>query len=146
MEVDRGFQDLLDKAAVHETVLSYARGVDQRDWDLVSSCFDPNGYVEGTKFEAPVSEYLPALRRGVEAWRTTLHFMGNHLVDLGEDGAHAETYAVAYHYFNTNPETPDLVMAVRYLDHLTKPSERWVITRRVVRSAWTREGEQMERP
>ena len=31
--------ELLEKAAIRETLLRYAAGIDRRDWDLMLSCF-----------------------------------------------------------------------------------------------------------
>jgi SnoaL-like domain len=65
----------------------YARGIDRRDWKLVRSCFADDAYVQGSRTTAALDEYLPQLRLGVEYFPATMHFIGNKIVDVGDDNS-----------------------------------------------------------
>jgi len=127
-------RDLLARVPV-----TYARGIDRRDWALVRSCFADDAMVEGSRASAPVEAYLADLRLGVEFFPTTMHFMGNQIVELEGDVGRVETYAVAYHWKaeQAGAEHPDnLIVGVRYHDTLVRSGERWVISHRHVDPDW----------
>ena len=132
-------QELKDRDEIARLIRTYAHGVDRRDWDLVRSCFSDDAEAQGSRSTGPIEPYLAALRPGVEFYPTTMHFMGNQLVELDGDTAHIETYAVAYHWKGevAGSEHPEnLVVGVRYLDTLQRRDEGWRITRRQVAPDW----------
>jgi hypothetical protein len=123
--------------------LTYARGIDRRDWELVRSCFHDDAYVQGSRTTAALDEYLPQLRTGVEYFPMTMHFVGNQIADVGEDGSsgHVETYAVACHWCGADPgaEHPgNLIVGVRYHDDIVERNGEWRIVRRAVSTDWRR--------
>ena len=119
---------LLDRAAIQDVLLRYARGVDRKDLALVAACFTPDAAYEGA---------LARLIERMAVWETTMHVMANQLIELAGDQAHSETYAVAYH---RAPGGRELVVGVRYLDDLVRRDDgRWLIARRVVATDWQRE-------
>ena len=124
---------------VGDVILRYARGVDRRDWDLVRSCFADDAAVEGSRFSGPIDEYLAMLRPGVEAFPTTMHFMGNQLAEIDGERASTETYAIAHHFADAEGREERIVMGVRYLDDLERRDGRWVIVHRRAISDWIRE-------
>jgi hypothetical protein len=126
---------------VGDVVLRYARGVDRRDWELVRACFADEAMVEGSRFSGPIDEYLAILRPGVEAFPTTMHFMGNQLAEIDGDRASTETYAIAHHFADAEGRDERIVMGVRYLDDLERRDGRWVIVHRRAISDWIRESE-----
>ena len=128
-------RELKDRDEIARLIRSYADGVDRRDWALVRSCFSDDAEAQGSRSTGPIEPYLAALRPGVEFFPTTMHFMGNQLVELDGDTAEVETYAVAYHWKGEvagtdHPE--NLVVGVRYLDTVERREEGWRITRRRV--------------
>src|SRR5262249_53547003 len=110
-------QELVDRSAIHDVLLRYARGVDRRDLDLVASCFVPGAAYDGALGQGSVETALAALRETLPRYGSTMHFMGNQLIEVNGDTASSETYAVAYHRSHTEGE-PLLVVGVRYLDDL----------------------------
>jgi hypothetical protein len=128
-----------DHAQVTQLVYRYAQGIDRRDWDQVRSCFADDAVAHGSRTSAPIDEYLAVLRPGVEYFPTTMHFMGNQIVELDGDTAHVETYATAYHWKaepagDEHPE--NLVVGVRYHDTLARRGDGWTITGRQVSPDW----------
>ena len=131
-------QDLLDRDAIHEVLLRYARGVDRQDLDLVASCFTPDAAYDGTLGQGTIVTALAALRSAMARYEATLHFMANQVIELAGDAAHSETYAIAYHRLATADGPRLFTVGVRYLDELSRCGARWLIHRRVVRTEWQR--------
>lgn len=132
-------RELWDRDRIARVPRRYSRGIDRRDWDLVRSCFAADAFVDGSREAAPVDEYLVSLRKGVEYYPTTMHFMGNQLVEVTGDTGFVETYAVAFHWKSDtagadHPE--NLVVGVRYHDTVGRDGDDWVITHRHVDPDW----------
>lgn len=132
-------RELKDRDQIARLVRTYARGVDRRDWDLVRSCFAADAVVEGSRTSAPLGPYLDDLIPGVEYYPSTMHFMGNQLVEVDGDTGQIETYAVAYHWKGEqagadHPE--NLVVGVRYHDTVARRGDGWVIAKRRTDPDW----------
>jgi hypothetical protein len=139
MELEKMVQELWDRDRIAAVPLTYARGIDRRDWDLVRSCFTDDCFVEGSRASAPIEEYLADLRPGVEAFPTTMHFMGNQLVEVDGDTGRVETYAVAFHWAAERAGADDpanLVVGVRYQDSMVRTADGWRIANRHVDPDW----------
>ena len=138
-DVETMVRELRDRDEIARLIQSYAHGVDRRDWSLVRSCFSDDAEAQGSRSTGLIEPYLAELQPGVEFYPTTMHFMGNQLIELDGDTARVETYAVAYHWKDevAGTEHPEnLVVGVRYLDTLQRRNEGWRITRRQVAPDW----------
>jgi hypothetical protein len=131
-------QELRDRAAIHDLVMRYARGVDRRDLELVASCFAPDAAYEGALGAGTIAVALAALGERLQRYQATMHFMGNLLVELDGDTARCETYGLVYHRLQGTHEAHDFVVGVRYLDELARHGDGWWIVRRVVRTEFQR--------
>jgi 3-phenylpropionate/cinnamic acid dioxygenase small subunit len=132
-------REVHDRSQIAQLVVTYAEGIDRRNWDLVRSCFTDDAEVEGSRTTAPIDSYLAELRPGVDYYPTTMHFMGNQLVDVDGDTGHIQTYAVAYHWKDEeagkdHPE--NLIVGVRYRDTVERGASGWKITKRKVEPDW----------
>ena len=131
-------RELLDRAAIHDVLLRYARGVDNRDVALVASCFVPGAVYEGTLACGTIEAALTTLRERLARYDGTMHMIGNHLIELRGDTATSETYAVAYHRLQEGGTPLLSTVGVRYLDDLVRHGDEWRIQRRVVKMEWQR--------
>ena len=138
VDVD-GLRELRDRAAIHDVILRYARGVDRRDLALVASCFAPDAAYEGALGVGTIRTALTALGERLHRYQTTMHFMANHLVELHGDRAECETYALVYHRVQSGAAERDFVVGVRYLDELARHADGWWIVRRAVRTEFQRD-------
>lgn len=130
--------ELADRAAITDVLLRYARGVDRRDLDLVASCFTPDAIYEGALARGTIADALVRLRDRMARYDSTMHFIGNQLIEISGDTAISETYAIAYHRLTEAGEGKLFIVAVRYLDELTHDGPTWRIRRRVVKTEWQR--------
>jgi hypothetical protein len=69
-----------------------------------------------------------------------MHVLGDPLILLDEAAGSAtlDTYAVVYQLGDTAAGQSDLTLGIRYLDDVARYEGRWVITRRVAHTLWTR--------
>lgn len=130
-------QALLDRAAIQDVLLRYARGVDRRDLAIVAACFAPEAAYDGALARGTIAQALPALARAFTRYASTMHFIGNQLIELDGDRARSETYTVAYHRL-LEPPPRDRTVGIRYEDELARTGSGWCIVRRVVRLDWER--------
>jgi hypothetical protein len=136
---DELLRSLCDRAAIHDLLVRYARGVDRRDLALVASCFAPDAGYEGALGVGSIATALAALRERMERYRATMHILANQLIELRGDAAHCETYALVYHRLQVEEEEArDLVVGVRYLDDLTRHGDGWWIIHRTARMEFQR--------
>jgi 3-phenylpropionate/cinnamic acid dioxygenase small subunit len=132
-----GVEALLDRAAIQDVLLRYARGVDRRDLALVASCFTPDAAYEGTLAHGTIADALARLGQTFGHYAATTHLVGNQLIELDGDQARSETYTIAYHRIAGEP-LRDRTVAVRYDDSLVRTAAGWRISRRVVHLDWER--------
>ncbi len=129
---------LIDRAAIHDVLLRYARGVDRRDFDLVASCFMRDAAYEGALAHGRIEDALAALPARMARYASTMHFMGNQLIELAGDTATSETYTVAYHRLRAGNGQADRTLGLRYLDDFIRDGAQWRICKRVVKVDWER--------
>jgi hypothetical protein len=96
---------LLAERAIQRVLTTYSRGVDRYDFDLVRSCYWPEGTDDHGSFVGGVDDFIAFVERSLNRCERTCHFLGNMLidVDLSHDVARSETYAVAFHRY-TDPD------------------------------------------
>jgi len=131
-------KQLCDRAAIHDLIMRYARGVDHRDLALVESCFAPAAGYEGGLGVGTIDVALAALRERMQRYQATMHFMANQLVELRGDRAHCETCALVYHRLQADEDGQDYIVGVRYLDDLERHGDGWWIVHRTARLEFQR--------
>jgi hypothetical protein len=132
--------EVVARERIRDVVYRYARGVDRRDFDLVRSCYHPDATDDHGPFKGDVDAFIVWLEGQLSHWSVTSHTMSNILIDVRDDRARVETYAVAYHRTLVREGKPlrDVTAGVRYVDDMTNIDGVWAISRRVVVSDWVR--------
>ena len=117
----------------------YARAIDARDLDAVAELFDPGGRVDGARGSASVADYLDTLRNAPQVFASSMHVLGDPLIDLepGGDRARMDTYAVVYQLRAADSPDDDLVLGIRYVDELVRRDTGWVIAHRRAMTLWS---------
>ena len=132
---DRVIQELVDRQAINDCLMTYSRAVDRLDRELLLSVYhadaiDDHGVFVGNR-EA-FADWVIAMHT-----RTHLshqHCQFNSTCDLQGDTAHTETY---YMFVGMNRKGVPLAMSGgRYIDRLEKRNGRWAIAARVCVRDW----------
>ena len=152
-------RELLDKQAITDVIMTYARAIDRLDEDLLRSVFHPDsqhahGFVGPSSdpsqasspgspgdFVAYAFEVLGTLTR-------THHQLGNIFIELDGDDAYTETYFSAYHRMRAKGDPlasdgaydteMDWLVGGRYIDRMQRREGVWKISHRTGLTDWMR--------
>ena len=135
---DAGLRQLLHEREIRNVVLRYCRGIDRMDRELVRSCYHPDATDDHGSFSGSVDEFLAWVWPLLERYTRTMHFVGNLLVEVGDDVAGAESYGIAFHRSEDERPELNLVTGFRYLDRFERRAGEWRIASRVAVPEWSR--------
>jgi hypothetical protein len=136
--MDPKLQRLLDEAEIRDVHLRYCRGIDRMDFDLVRSCYHPDGIDRHGDshgaYEGDVEGFIKYAAGVLPMFESTMHFTGNQYVQVHGDVAYAEHYARAFHRTRPNGDKPatDYVVNVRYIDRMERRNGEWRIADRIL--------------
>jgi hypothetical protein len=131
---------LVDLERLRQLPQRYARAVDQRDVDALAELFHPDGRVAGARGAATVPDYLDQFRSAAPGFRSSMHLLGEPLVELtpGATTARMDTYAVVHQLERVDELGDDLVLGIRYVDELARDDGVWRILDRTSVILWSR--------
>jgi hypothetical protein len=140
--MDPRLERLLDKQSIQEVVYAYCRGIDRRDLDVVRDCYHPDATDEHGSFSGGVDAYLEWVDALLARYRWTMHFIGNVLIQFGDDPdvAACESYGISLHRSLQHDESKpylDLANGFRYLDRFERRAGSWKIAERVAVAEWS---------
>jgi hypothetical protein len=134
--------DLVAQQEIRDVLARYTRGIDRMDRELVLSCYHPGAFDDHGAFQGTAEELADWVEEVLGYFDTTMHFLGQQLIELDGDGdrAHSETYCVAYHRRagHNGEEGHDLWMGLRYVDIFERRDGAWRIASRRCAFDWTR--------
>ena len=129
---------LLAKQDVRDVIHRYCRGIDRMDESLVRSCYHPDASDEHGSFKGGVDDFIAWVFELLHRYDTTMHFVGNVLVEPEADLARAESYGIAFHQALDGPPELNLVTGFRFVDRFERRDGEWRIARRVATTEWVR--------
>ncbi len=127
------------KQALYELVCRYAQAVDKRDWTALARLFAPDAVLKGPGFSFDGVDAIVAGMSGLGRFSLTQHHVHNHLAEVDELEASAETYCVANHLYEVDGVTRKLDWGIRYLDRFACIDGLWHITRRELLLDWSQD-------
>ncbi len=132
--------DLVAQQEIRDVLARYTRGVDRMDRELVLSCYHPGAHDDHGAFQGSAEEFADWVQEVLSYFDTTMHFLGQQLVEVAGDRAHSETYCVAYHRRDARDDEPgsDLWMGLRYVDRFERRDGEWRIADRRCVFDWSR--------
>jgi hypothetical protein len=130
----------LDELDIQSTLNRYARGVDRSDWVLLRSCYTEDATDEHGRYNGGLDGLIDWLSVEMRRYESTMHVIGNTLIDVKRPGAWAETYCVAYHRLHPNEQglQHDRTLGVRYIDAFRLEDGAWRICHRRCVYEWMR--------
>lgn len=132
---------LLAKEEIRDRMLSYARAVDRRDWELMRATFHPDAEVHHAEYRGGVEGLVATITGRQDKVTVTLHLFTNCLVEFAADGsALVETYLLAHQWLDAEgtrargravgEEGLEIESWGRYLDVFTLKDGAWRVQRR----------------
>jgi hypothetical protein len=130
-------QALLDKQSIYEVLVTYCRGVDRCDEDLIRSAFHDDAYDDHGYWKGPGHELAPFLAdRLRKANSATTHSITNVLIELDGDLARSESQVHATLIREGSDPVEVDVVGARYLDRFSRRAGTWGIEHRTVVLDW----------
>jgi hypothetical protein len=130
--------DIVSDHAIRTVLLRYCRGIDRLDLELVRGCYWPDATDSHGGFVGTRDEFVAWVEKLLARFESTMHFMGNSLIELAGDAAVAETYAIAFHRSREAKPSLNLIVGVRYVDRFERRGGEWRIAKRVCVTEWSR--------
>jgi len=124
-----------DRQAIHDVIVRYCRGVDRSDAELVASAFHDDAVDNHFGPILPFREAigtLKAARTGTPSKTTSMHTIGNVLIELDGDVARCETYVTVVVRIPDAEGAIDWTHAGRYVDRFERRNGEWRIAYRTV--------------
>ena len=134
------FDAVADRAKIYEVLVRYCRGVDRRDRELIRSTYHADAEDDHGTYQGGLEGFLDFVENEVHSrFRTTMHKLGQALIEVQGDRARSETYAVCHHVSEEGGlDVSDSVMGIRYLDHFERRDGEWRIAQRLLLWEWIR--------
>jgi hypothetical protein len=134
---------LLEKAAIRETLLRYAAGIDRRDWDLMLSCFTEDVWAifQGNDLGRGRDKILAYINTAAAGFRivSSIHMLANMYIELDVARATADTYGIGYLVFDAGSGPTLRTRHLHYIDDLVRNDDgSWLIAKRVLTNDWER--------
>ena len=131
----------LDRLAIMDLLIRYARSVDSHDFATMRSCFADDLIflnIGSPDAQHGGDTYTETIRRLLLPFGATQHLLGNQVVAFDGDAAHVETDLQATHFIANDPDTIMTLWAT-YVDDMTRVGDghEWVITHRDLRTRGT---------
>lgn len=131
-------EDAVDRLELRELVERYALGADSRDRLVFGGAFTEDGVLatstgrtyDGRDAVVSTLDHLDA------HYPRSMHFVGNHQVQLDGDAATGLVYCLAHHVYARDGEDRDTLMVIRYRDEYRRTVDGWRISRRSLQIDW----------
>ncbi|MFT4822787.1 MAG: hypothetical protein ACJAUG_001791 [Halioglobus sp.] len=156
---DKAIQELLDKQAINEVLLNYARAIDHRDESRLRSVFHSgsehnHGFVgpssDASRPSSPAKpgDFVAYALNYLKGFSNTHHQLGTPLIELHGNLARSECYFTATHRMRAKGDrlasksAQDIEMEMsiggRYIDKWEKRDGAWKIISRTGVTDWRR--------
>ncbi|WP_041255160.1 nuclear transport factor 2 family protein [Frankia sp. EAN1pec] len=128
-----------DHAQISDVVVRYATGIDQRDWELLRTCWTPDVEADYGSFGqfTGADALTEVMARTHENMGPTFHRISNIAIRIDGDRAAVRSYV--HGVLLVTPDDPANWVDVigSYEDIFIRTTEGWRISRRVARTART---------
>jgi hypothetical protein len=129
-------QEISDKQVIRDLLLTYCRGIDRCEVELVKAAFWEDAYDSHGAHGAPAWEFASAIIESkLASTEWTTHSVTNHLVEIEGDLAFSEATVITY---QKSLESDDIQMFCgRYVDRVERRSGEWRIAYRNMVHDWS---------
>ncbi|WP_428310532.1 nuclear transport factor 2 family protein [Hydrocarboniphaga sp.] len=129
--------DLLDRAAISDTIFKYATGIDRRDWPLYRSIFTDEVEFDFTSWRGVretmrADDWIVSVRQTLACFDATQHNMTNPVITLAGDEATIVVHMVAMHHFEGEMQQ----LGGFYTNRLRRDASGWKISACCLTITW----------
>jgi hypothetical protein len=133
---------LQDAKEIVDVMNAYTTALDTRDWDLLGSCFTPDGdadfgNIAGVGALDTPQAVVDLCRGALQNLQATQHLQGNYVVDVDGDSAVASCYLQASHFMEGAPGGGVFTVWGKYTDRFVRTGDGWKIKHRELRSIYS---------
>lgn len=123
-------------------LITYCKAIDQKDWDLLKSCFAEGHQHQHGPFKGNAKEFVEFAQGVLTRFIFTQHSLSNIVIELSNDGlsAKSECNFSAVHRTPVPEDGPatDMIVEGRYIDELVCRNEDWLFKKRFGENSWVR--------
>lgn len=143
-------EKLVAKDKIKTQLCLYCKGIDQRDWSLVRSCFSERHHHKHGPFEGSLDEFIGFASKNLSNVKVSQHSLSNFIITISDDGlsAQSEVNFTAVHLIEASV-TEDLTYTIKgkdtdwtvlgnYADQWVFEDGKWQIVKRVASQNWQR--------
>jgi uncharacterized protein (TIGR02246 family) len=127
-----------DRSELRALVERYAFSADRRDREGFAGVFTTDGVLatgQNRKFEG--RQAIGGVLDHLDAnYPHTMHFVGNHEVEVDGDIARGLVYCLAHHAYERDEVKRDTLMVIRYHDTYVRTESGWQIKERKLDIDW----------
>ena len=139
MPSNLSLEEIADRFAIQDLLTRYTVAIDQKDYELLDTCFVSDAHVDYTSSGGIKGSYAEArvwLEKALAIFPVTQHFISNYVIELAGDKATSRTYLLNPMGFK-NPDGSMHVFTVcgYYNDDLVRTSDGWRIAQRIEEQA-----------
>jgi uncharacterized protein (TIGR02246 family) len=127
----RQLQWLVDRAAISDLLIDFARALDDRDWEGYAANYAPEGELgfDGHVVHAGRDGLAEFARGGLGRYAGTHHVSSNHAIAVDGDRATTRSYLIATHILDAAEPGRHADGAGWYRCELRRTDEGWRFTR-----------------
>jgi 3-phenylpropionate/cinnamic acid dioxygenase small subunit len=127
-------EEVADRLAVSDVLTRYATAMDNRNWDLLATCFTEDATLDyDTSGVFGRKDFVTHCAEGLAPMKATQHSVTNHVIVLDGDRARATSYVTAQHV-RANDAT--FTLGGTYHDELVRSGDDWAIANRRFVTSW----------
>lgn len=130
-------QTVSDKLEIHELLARYARGVDDKDWELYRSVFTDDAFIDYSSagfVAGPRDEVVAALSQAFAAMPWSQHYITN--VEIAVDGDTAAVRAMFYNPMHLPGMADSSSCGGYYFHDMVRTADGWKSQRLVEQNRW----------
>lgn len=118
----------LDRTAVSDLLLDFARRLDEKDWDGYASNFTEDGVLElpwKRQGRQGLAEHVAA---DLSRFHATQHYSTNHVIDIEGDTACSRSYLIGVHVLDPSDPSRHADVGGWYDCELRRTADGWKFT------------------
>lgn len=135
-------EQLLDRQEIEDVLVSYARGADRGDADLIAAAYHDDALEDhGGVFVGTAADYIALMRKMLPAAPLMTHLVTNISIELDGDAAYTECYFLTFSRREGKSEGDryDHLTMARCIDRFERRGAAWKIAHRRLAWEWSHE-------